>query len=100
MMFEKNIPMNKNFIIIPILLIPVFVLVIFFIPLIDEFETFNCITTPCTVPKITIFESLQNQNSQINFFEQCIAAGNPSMESYPRQCKTGDGKHFVEQIDS
>jgi len=99
MMFEKNIPTNKNFVIIPILLISVFVLVIFFIPLIDEFETFNCITT-CTVPKITIFESLQNQNSQINSFEQCIAAGNPAMESHPRQCKTADGKYFVEQIDS
>lgn len=92
--------MNRNFIIIPILLISVFVLVIFFIPLIDEFETFNCITTPCTMPKITIFESLQNQNSQINSFEQCIAAGNLAMESHPRQCKTADGKHFVEQIDS
>ena len=92
--------MNRNFIIIPILLISVFILVIFFIPLIDEFETFNCITTPCTMPKITIFESLQNQNSQINSFEQCIAASNPAMESYPRQCKTADGKHFVEQIDS
>jgi len=92
--------MNRNFIIIPILLISVFVLVIFFIPLIDEFETFNCITTPCIMPKITIFESLQNQNSQINSFEQCIAAGNPAMESHPRQCKTADGKHFVEQINS
>ena len=92
--------MNRNFIIIPILLISVFILVTFFIPLIDEFETFNCITTPCTMPKITIFESLQNQNSQINSFEQCITAGNPAMESYPRQCKTVDGKHFVEQIDS
>ncbi len=55
MIFEKNIPMNRHFIIIPILLIFVFILVIFFIPLIDEFETFNYITTPCTMPKITIF---------------------------------------------
>ena len=100
MMFEKNIPMNRNFIIIPISLISVFIIVIFFIPLIDEFETFNCITTPCIVPKITIFESLQNQNSQIDSFEQCLAAGNPAMESHPRQCRTVDGKHFVEQIDS
>ena len=73
---------------------------IFFIPLIDEFEIFNCITTPCIMPKITIFESLQNQNSQIDSFEQCLAAGNPIMESHPRQCRTMDGKHFVEQIDS
>lgn len=100
MMFEKNIPMSRNFIIILISLISVFILVIFFIPLIDEFEIFNCITTPCIMPKITIFESLQNQNSQIDSFEQCLAAGNPIMESHPRQCRTMDGKHFVEQIDS
>jgi len=31
-------------------------------------------------------------------FEQCIAEGNPAMESYPRQCRTIDGKHFVESI--
>lgn len=36
---------------------------------------------------------------QITSFEQCAAAGNPVMESYPRQCRTQDGKHFVEQID-
>ena len=92
--------MNRFFIIILISLISLFILVIFFIPIIDEFETFNCITTPCIMPKITIFESLQNQNPQINSFEQCIAAGNPAMESHPRQCRTVDGNHFVEQIDS
>ena len=31
-------------------------------------------------------------------FEECIAEGNPAMESHPRQCKTLDGKHFVESI--
>ena len=31
-------------------------------------------------------------------FEQCIAEGNPAMESHPRQCRTIDGKHFVESI--
>jgi len=92
--------MNRFFIIILISLISLFILVILFIPIIDEFETFNCITTPCIMPKITIFESLQNQNPQINSFEQCIAAGNPAMESHPRQCRTVDGNHFVEQIDS
>ena len=32
-------------------------------------------------------------------FEECAAAGNPVMESYPRQCRTPDGKHFVEEIN-
>lgn len=31
-------------------------------------------------------------------FEECAAAGNPVMESYPRQCLTEDGRHFVEDI--
>ncbi len=36
--------------------------------------------------------------SSIDSFEECAAAGNPVMESYPRQCRTADGKHFVESI--
>ncbi len=38
--------------------------------------------------------------SAISNFEQCESAGNPIMESYPRQCQTSDGKNFVEQINS
>ena len=34
----------------------------------------------------------------INSFEDCVSAGNPIMESYPRQCRTENGKHFVEEI--
>ncbi|NND87283.1 MAG: PQQ-dependent sugar dehydrogenase [Nitrosopumilus sp.] len=34
----------------------------------------------------------------INSFEDCFAAGFPIMESYPRQCRTGDGENFVEDI--
>ena len=36
--------------------------------------------------------------SSIDSYEECVAAGNPIMESYPRQCRTEDGKHFVEII--
>jgi len=36
--------------------------------------------------------------SIINSFWDCVEAGNPMMESYPRQCYTQDGKHFVEEI--
>ena len=38
--------------------------------------------------------------SIVESFEECIAAGNPVMESYPRQCRTDDGKNFVEKINS
>jgi len=38
------------------------------------------------------------ETPSIDSFEECAAAGNPVMESYPRQCRTADGKHFVEII--
>ena len=31
-------------------------------------------------------------------FEECVALGNPVMESYPEQCRTEDGQHFVRDI--
>lgn len=38
-----------------------------------------------------------NKNKQISNFKECVKAGNPVMESYPRQCKT-NGQTFVEEI--
>lgn len=37
-------------------------------------------------------------NAEVTSFEECVAAGNPVMESYPRQCRA-DGVLFVEQIE-
>lgn len=34
----------------------------------------------------------------VTTFEECVAAGNPVMESYPRQCRTKEGVLFVEHI--
>ena len=40
-----------------------------------------------------------NNFSTISSFEECAAAGNPVMESYPRQCRDPlSGKTFVEDI--
>lgn len=39
-----------------------------------------------------------NQTSEINNFNDCLKAGYPIMESYPRQCKTPDGRNFTEDI--
>jgi hypothetical protein len=51
----------------------------------------NCEFAPC--PKIPT-----NLNQQpITNFEECAAAGNPVMESYPRQCRA-NGQTFVEEI--
>jgi hypothetical protein len=35
----------------------------------------------------------------ITTFEECVAAGNPVMESYPRQCRTQSGETFVEDVE-
>ncbi len=32
-------------------------------------------------------------------FEECVQAGNPVMESYPRQCRIASGAMFVEEIE-
>lgn len=34
----------------------------------------------------------------LSSFSECAEAGNPILESYPRQCKTPDGKAFKEDI--
>ena len=34
----------------------------------------------------------------ISNFEECAQAGNPVMESYPRQCRTQDGRVFMEEV--
>lgn len=34
----------------------------------------------------------------ITSFEECASAGNPVMESYPRQCRSVDGQLFVETV--
>lgn len=35
---------------------------------------------------------------EINNFQECLSAGYPVLESYPRQCKTSEGETFVEDI--
>lgn len=40
-----------------------------------------------------------NTDSTISSFEECVAAGNPVMESYPRQC-IANGVTYVEDIDN
>ena len=39
----------------------------------------------------------QAQKMAVTSFEECVAAGNPVMESYPRQCRAGE-KSFTEFI--
>ncbi|MCF7871913.1 hypothetical protein K9L97_02660 [Candidatus Woesearchaeota archaeon] len=48
---------------------------------------------------ITLLVITACQNEKITTFEECINAGNPVMESYPRQCTTEKGQTFIEIID-
>ena len=43
------------------------------------------------------YDSLYRNRVQepIVTFDDCTAAGNPIMESFPEQCRTKDGVHFV-----
>lgn len=40
----------------------------------------------------------QQQVKAINSFEECTDAGFPVMESYPAQCRTSDGRTFMQNI--
>jgi hypothetical protein len=48
---------------------------------------------------IDVLQEIRNRVDSIDSFEKCVLDGNSVMESYPRQCKTADGKNFVEEID-
>ena len=53
--------------------------------------------TGCTIAPSSD-KTPMDSNDSINSFDECIAAGYPAMESYPRQCRTSDGKSFTEYI--
>lgn len=40
----------------------------------------------------------QEALKKISSYEECVAAGFASMESYPPQCKTSDGRSFTQNI--
>jgi len=41
---------------------------------------------------------LKSPQIEVQSFDDCVKAGYPVMESYPRQCKVPDGQTFVEEI--
>ncbi len=47
---------------------------------------------------ITNKEKLTVNKVEVNSFEECVSAGYPVMESYPRQCSTPKGELFVESV--
>jgi len=44
-------------------------------------------------------KSTAKQIEEINSFKECAEAGYPILESFPRQCRTPDGRTFVSQED-
>ncbi len=53
-----------------------------------------------THEKTVDIEELPLVNEQVNNFQECVDAGFPVMESYPRQCRDGQGKLHVEVLDN
>lgn len=53
------------------------------------------ILSPTSSSEVSIAQGIPDVTS----FDECVQAGYPVMESFPRQCKTPDGRNFVEQIN-
>lgn len=45
-----------------------------------------------------IYQEKQAEPSTVLSFEDCVAAGYPVMESYPRRCATPDGRTYTEEL--
>ena len=72
----KNIIIGILGLIIPALIVGIFV-----------FDVFRSSVSPS--PALT---------PAVTSFDECVKAGNPVMESYPRRCMTSDGKSFTESV--
>ncbi len=56
-------------------------------------------TLSLTVSIVLLITTFYSVNKPITNFEECIAAGNPAMESYPRQCRDSiSDKTFTEDL--
>lgn len=59
---------------------------------------FICAIVYFALNQQTIISPTPKPAEEINSFEKCVQAGYPVAESYPRQCRTSDGKSFVEEL--
>ncbi len=60
---------------------------------------FGCAAPSPPEPNVTANDTVNDSvTDAIDSFEECVAAGNPVMESYPRQCRAGD-RTFVSLTD-
>lgn len=49
---------------------------------------------------LRIWEEECETNNKITTFDECVEAGYPVMESYPRQCRVPDGESFTEVLEN
>ena len=61
-------------------------------------NVFFCIFILVAILLFFMFARTTDNGKEITNFEECIVAGNPAMESYPRQCIDAKWGHFVEDI--
>jgi hypothetical protein len=59
---------------------------------------FGMAAAAITILLISMPKAKEAPSIKINSFEDCAKAGLPVMESYPRQCKSADGKLFIEKL--
>lgn len=58
----------------------------------------NSDTLEITLENLEVKDIAYNK-IKISNFQECVDAGNPVMESYPRQCRTDDGKTYTEALE-
>jgi hypothetical protein len=66
--------------------------------MIKKILTFLIIVILGVAAYFIMFKPIEETITDINSFEECVSAGYPVLESYPRQCKTPDGRSFTEDI--
>ncbi len=71
----------------------IFLLIIALVLMLISFSVYNKSQKELDEPIELIVSDVE-----INNFNDCVKEGNPVMESYPRQCRSLDGRLFVEDI--
>lgn len=82
----------KKVIIVLISIFVIFVLLYYFININKNSNNYS------TSQRDFVSDNLDDQSLNIENFNDCLRAGNAVMESYPRQCRSNDGRLFVEDI--
>jgi len=88
--------MRKGF--VPPLILAIVAIVLVAVGAIAYFQFKPKLLSQIQLPGVT--QPKTSPTPSINSFEDCARAGNPILETYPRQCKTPDGKSFIEMIQS